>query len=180
MPSSYKSLPASTKTLGFFSCQMPQVWTASVLSEYVSLILALVQSSFDEGAAGRCMNWFHSSTWSNHPSRGCIWNCHGSFAKRNLEAFKALSHHKALLLESLPFLLQGVALVGIKPIAADVELWEWLELHQHLLLGARNIWNLTALAYLFLWSIVFHPTFDGGKYIPIHITISIIICHNIS
>jgi hypothetical protein len=56
-----------------------------------------------------------------------------------LEAFKALSHHKALLLESLPFLLQGVALVGIKPIAADVELWEWLELHQHLLLGARNI-----------------------------------------
>mmetsp|Transcript_79441 Transcript_79441/g.125423 ORF Transcript_79441/g.125423 Transcript_79441/m.125423 type:complete len:217 (-) Transcript_79441:36-686(-) len=69
---------------GPLGSKTPEVWTGTVLSEYVSLILALVQSSFDEGAA-------------------------------------------------------GVALVGIKPIAADVELWEWLELHQHLKMAIAEL-----------------------------------------
>ncbi|CAK9032539.1 unnamed protein product [Durusdinium trenchii] len=55
----------------------PEVWDPTALSQYVASIQGLVQSCFQEGAA-------------------------------------------------------GVRLIGIKPWAVDFELWEWLELHEHL------------------------------------------------
>ena len=38
--------------------------------------------------------------------------------------------------------------MGVKPIAADVELWEWLELHQHLFLRAFLVNNGSNKSYV--------------------------------
>ena len=64
----------------------------------------------------------------------------------------------------------GVTLVGIKPLAADFELWEWLELHQHLKTAVTDLQDVALLEVTFesLGEELNMSTREGGTVIIVY------------